>query len=161
PIERVSTIMLGYLYIILPLYLMYLIGAELQPTYNFYLPLGILWLTWTLDVMAYILGRVLGGKRLFERISPKKTWSGAIGGGLACVGMGGLMMFFPGGYDWWLIALIIAITSQLGDLIESMFKRSVRLKDSGKVLPGHGGMLDRFDGLLTALPFLYLYFLMG
>ncbi|MEL6732074.1 MAG: phosphatidate cytidylyltransferase [Bacteroidota bacterium] len=161
PVERVSTILMGYVYVILPFFLMYQIGAKLYTPYNFYLPLGILVLTWTLDVMAYIFGRFLGGPLLFERVSPKKTWSGAIGGAVSCLIVGLLMQYFIGGFDWWIVAIILSVTSQLGDLIESMFKRSVKLKDSGTVLPGHGGMLDRFDGLFTALPFLYLYFLLA
>ncbi|MCI4669378.1 MAG: phosphatidate cytidylyltransferase [Bacteroidia bacterium] len=159
PVETLGTIILGYVYVVLPLFLFYKISVPKGiESYNFAIPIGTLYLTWTLDVMAYTFGRIMGKHPLFPRVSPKKTWEGSIGGVIFCIGMGLLMdYFFPQEFSWTIISLIISIFSQLGDLVESMFKRSVKLKDSGKILPGHGGMLDRFDGMLISLPVIYLY----
>lgn len=159
PIDLLGTVVLGYMYCFVPFFLFYRFAAPIERTYDFTIPLGILFLTWTLDVSAYFAGRWFGKHPLYARISPKKTWEGAIIGGLMCIAMGTLMEYFL--YDrhsWIAISVIIAPISQLGDLTESMFKRSRQLKDSGGILPGHGGMLDRFDGFFFSLPFLYLYF---
>ena len=128
--------------------------------YDPFLPLGLLMLTWVLDSGAYFVGRWLGKRPLFPRISPKKTWEGSIGGAVLCIGLGVAMeQFLPAhSYNWIIIAAIISVFSQLGDLIESMFKRSIEIKDSGSLLPGHGGMLDRFDGVFVSTPFVFLYF---
>ncbi|MCB0856159.1 MAG: phosphatidate cytidylyltransferase, partial [Bacteroidetes bacterium] len=132
------------------------ISSEYDPS----LPLGILLLTWVLDSGAYFAGRWLGKHPLFPRISPKKTWEGSIGGAVLCIALGVLLekMLPAQPYNWIVIAAIISVFSQLGDLIESMFKRSIEIKDSGSLLPGHGGMLDRFDGIYVSIPFLFLYF---
>lgn len=170
PLQTLGAVVLGFVYCFLPLVLLYkmalpdieiLNGAM---NYDYQLPLGILLLTWVLDSFSYFAGRLFGKHPLFPRISPKKTWEGAAGGTLFCI-LGGLLLnhFFTDHsvpYNWLVIAAIICVFSQLGDLVESMFKRSVQLKDSGSILPGHGGMLDRFDGLYLSLPFLYLYFSM-
>ena len=113
-----------------------------------------------LDSGAYAVGRLMGRHPLFPRISPKKTWEGSIGGALLCLGLGVVLQIYvpQGNCNWIVVAAIISVFSQVGDLVESMFKRSVALKDSGSILPGHGGMLDRFDGVFLSVPFLYLYF---
>ncbi len=159
PVETVGTMVLGYIYVVLPFFLLFRMSIPGLPgSYNFLIPLGILWLTWTLDVMAYTFGKITGNHPLFPRVSPKKTWEGAVGGVVFCLGMAVLMeVYLPQSFSWLVIALITSFFSQLGDLVESMFKRSVALKDSGKLLPGHGGMLDRFDGMLISLPIIYLY----
>lgn len=160
PVETLGTIVLGYLYVVFPIYLLFRMSFPngTVSSYNFWIPLGTLWLTWTLDVMAYTFGRIMGKHPLFQRISPKKTWEGAIGGVAFCIGMALLMDYFlPQEFSWLVISILVSIFSQLGDLVESMFKRSVKLKDSGKILPGHGGMLDRFDGILVAVPVIFLY----
>lgn len=160
PLETLGTIVLGYLYVVFPIYLLYKIAFPTPSisSYNFWIPLGTLWLTWTLDVMAFAFGKILGKHPLFPRISPKKTWEGAIGGVIFCIGMAVLMDYFiPQKFSWLIISVLISVFSQLGDLVESMFKRSVKLKDSGKILPGHGGMLDRFDGMLISVPVIFLY----
>ncbi|TAE50833.1 MAG: phosphatidate cytidylyltransferase [Bacteroidetes bacterium] len=162
PGQLLGAVTLGYIYCYLPFFLFFQLAVpEIVEQYDFRLPLGILWLTWTLDVFAYFIGRFFGKRPLFLRISPKKTWEGAVGSAIACLGMGWLMqtLLAPQGYSWLIIASIICIFSQLGDLVESMFKRSVHLKDSGGILPGHGGMLDRFDGMFFSLLFIYFYFL--
>jgi len=121
---------------------------------------------WTNDTMAYIVGSLIG-KTPFSKISPKKTWEGTIGGVILCtVIIGFLFSFinhkmadkaaFPD-YHWFFIAAIAAIFGTMGDLFESKLKRLAGVKDSGQMMPGHGGFLDRFDSLLLAVPFVWLY----
>jgi phosphatidate cytidylyltransferase len=160
PGYQIGSIIFAFAYVVLPLYLLF--DVSLLPTpaaYSFHLPLGFLFLTWALDVAAYFGGKFLGRRPLFARISPKKTWEGAIIGAAFCLCWGWvnnqLLPIAQG--DWILVAGIVAVFSQLGDLIESMFKRSAKIKDSGGLLPGHGGMLDRFDGTFLSLPLVYLY----
>ena len=161
PLSSLGTSLLGLVYCYLPLFLLFKLSVpESVSDYAFSIPLGILLLTWTLDSFAYFSGRFFGKHPLFPRISPKKTWEGAIGGAICCIAVGvGLNYWFSDtGTNWVIIAFIISVVSQLGDLIESMFKRSRKLKDSGNILPGHGGMLDRFDGIYLSVPFIFLYF---
>ena len=161
PFEVLSKIILSFVYCFLPLILLYKISIpELPSDYRFALPLGILFLTWFLDSFAYFGGRLFGKNPLFPRISPKKTWEGALTGVVFCMGLGVALSMYtdPAPYNWIIIAAIISVFSQLGDLVESMFKRARQIKDSGKLLPGHGGMLDRFDGIYLSVPFIYLYF---
>lgn len=163
PVTIVAHIVLGFVYCFLPFYLLYEVSMpKLVQDYSPAIPLGILLLTWVLDSGAYFVGRLMGKRPLFPRISPKKTWEGSIGGAMLCIALGfGLNYWLePGGYNWVIIAVIISIFSQLGDLVESMFKRSMAIKDSGTLLPGHGGVLDRFDGIYVSMPFLFLYFSM-
>ncbi len=125
--------------------------------------IGILFLTWANDSFAYIIGSRIGKTLLFERISPKKTWEGTIGGGIMCILTGILIHQFLGILtlvDWLIIGGIVAIFGSLGDLVESMFKRSVGVKDSGTFMPGHGGFLDRFDAFIFAIPFVFLYLML-
>ncbi len=122
---------------------------------------------WTTDVFAYFVGGLLGGPKLAPRISPGKTWSGLMGGVLAATVIGGLLygMFIP--FDVleislqnFLLAALMAISAQIGDLGESWLKRKQMVKDSGKLIPGHGGLLDRVDGLILSTPLLaFLVFL--
>ncbi|MEZ4847068.1 MAG: phosphatidate cytidylyltransferase [Bacteroidia bacterium] len=161
PVPLLGNIVLGFVYCFLPLILFYKISLPvISSEYDPSLPLGILLLTWVLDSGAYFAGRWLGKHPLFPRISPKKTWEGSIGGAVLCIALGVLLekMLPAQPYNWIIIAAIISVFSQLGDLIESMFKRSIEIKDSGSLLPGHGGMLDRFDGIYVSIPFLFLYF---
>lgn len=161
PFQTLSNIMMSFIYCYLPLILLYHITVpELSSEYHYALPLGILFLTWFLDSFAYFGGRLFGKHPLFPRISPKKTWEGALTGVVFCMGLGIALSLYtePRSYNWLIIAGIISVISQLGDLVESMFKRSRQIKDSGKLLPGHGGMLDRFDGVYLSVPFIYLYF---
>ncbi|MBL7815484.1 MAG: phosphatidate cytidylyltransferase [Saprospiraceae bacterium] len=125
---------------------------------------GILLLTWANDSFAYIIGSRIGKTPLFPRISPKKTWEGTIGGAIMCILTGLGIYYFLGILsltDWLVIGGIVAVFGTLGDLIESMLKRSVGVKDSGSFMPGHGGFLDRFDAFIFALPFVYLYLLVA
>lgn len=121
-------------------------------------------LIWTNDVFAYLTGSMIGKHKLFERISPKKTIEGSLGGLVSTV----LLAFFANHY--WLhamgdlkiigMAVVVVVFGSLGDLCESMLKRQAGVKDSGNVIPGHGGVLDRFDATFLAVPFVYCYFLL-
>lgn len=117
-------------------------------------------IVWITDSGAYLIGRQFGKHKLAPRISPNKTWEGSIGGtAVAVMVMAIYTYFFPQQYSWgWmlLITLLLSIAGQFGDLIESGLKRYYKVKDSGTILPGHGGILDRFDSLLIVLPILYL-----
>jgi phosphatidate cytidylyltransferase len=134
--------------------------------FNFHFPLAFLLMLWTNDTGAYLSGRFLGRTKLFERHSPKKTWEGFIGGALLTIGTATLLSHYFSDVHWrqWAsMAVYISLVGTFGDLVESMFKRSINIKDSGGILPGHGGLLDRFDGLLLSAPlvfaFLYLFFI--
>lgn len=134
--------------------------------YNPILPLSIFIFIWCNDTGAYCIGSMLGKHRLFERISPKKSWEGSIGGGItALIAAAVLAHFFQflNLQEWMGLALVIVIFGTWGDLVESLIKRQMGVKDSGNFLPGHGGLLDRFDSTLLAVPVavLYLYFVMS
>ncbi|MEK9662524.1 MAG: CDP-archaeol synthase, partial [Alphaproteobacteria bacterium] len=122
--------------------------------------LTIFWLfavVWAADIGAYFTGRAIGGPKLAPRISPGKTWSGFAGGMILAVLIGGVGGWLKGG-EWgvaaFLVALAVALASVFGDLLESWVKRRFGAKDSGSIMPGHGGVLDRIDGILTATPVL-------
>lgn len=124
--------------------------------------LALLILIWASDTFAYCGGSLLGKHKLFERISPKKTWEGSIIGGICTLALSIAFAFIPyfGNSSilfWMGLALIAVVFGTLGDLIESMFKRSYQVKDSGKIMPGHGGILDRFDSFIFAIPVAVLY----
>lgn len=125
-----------------------------------YLLLGFFILIWTGDTMAYLGGWAFGKHRLFERISPKKSWEGSIIGGLFALAMAWfLSLFFTelSSLQWMGMAAIIIVAGTLGDLAESLLKRSVGVKDSGHMLPGHGGFMDRFDSVFLSAPFVFIY----
>lgn len=136
--------------------------SNYQVQYNPILPLSIFIFTWINDTGAYCTGMLFGKHRLFERISHKKSWEGSIGGGvfsiIAAIVMAHYFPFMP--ISIWIgLALTVVIFGTLGDLTESLLKRTIGIKDSGNILPGHGGMLDRFDSTLMAVPaaVVYLY----
>jgi len=121
---------------------------------------GFLLLLWANDTGAYLTGVTLGRHRLMERISPKKSWEGFFGGVIIAVLAAWLLSDWLGVVDtagWIIISLIISIAGTFGDLIESMLKRSIDVKDSGSILPGHGGFLDRFDSAIISFPLVYLF----
>jgi phosphatidate cytidylyltransferase len=127
--------------------------------FAFVLPLGILVALWINDTMAYLVGSFIG-KTPFSKISPKKTWEGTIGGAILCIVVVALLGWWINDYkvtDWIAIAAIVAVFGVMGDLFESKLKRRAGVKDSGSIMPGHGGFLDRFDSLLLATPFVWLY----
>lgn len=113
---------------------------------------------WATDIFAYFAGRTFGGPRLAPRISPKKTWAGAIGGTLAAVLAGSLLAIAVGKFDARipLVALALSVAAQIGDLAESWLKRRFGVKDSSHIIPGHGGVMDRVDGLVAAASLLYV-----
>jgi phosphatidate cytidylyltransferase len=122
--------------------------------------IGFILLIWANDTGAYLAGITLGRHKLMERISPKKTWEGFIGGIIIALAAAWFLSGFLGvvnRFSWLGISLIVSITGTYGDLAESMLKRSAGAKDSGSVLPGHGGFLDRFDSTLLSFPLVYLF----
>lgn len=161
PFTNIAFIFLGMIYIGVPFALLDFIAFNGEHFYANTV-FGLLLLSWANDTGAYLVGSRLGKTRLFERISPKKTWEGTIGGMLITLLLSFVLHFIFHELrliDWLVLGTIVAIFGTLGDLVESMLKRSVRVKDSGKILPGHGGMLDRFDGFLFTLPFVAAYLL--
>ena len=160
PFERIAYTFLGTIYIALPFSLLHF--AVIQgDTYNYKIAFGSIFLLWANDVGGYFGGKALGKHKLYERVSPKKTWEGSISGALMSIMTAIGLFYFMGGLtmvQWVVLALIIVIAGSLGDLIESQLKRSLSIKDSGQSIPGHGGFLDRFDGLLLAAPFIAAYF---
>ncbi len=136
------------------------------PREGFYLTLTVFLLVWATDTFAYIAGRSFGKHPLAPAVSPKKTWEGAVGGaaGALLVAVGLKATLLAGVLSWpsvLVVALICGAVSQFGDLFESKLKRSVGAKDSGNMLPGHGGMLDRFDAMILAAPLVYLYLVLA
>lgn len=162
PFRNLSYKLLGLLYISAPLALLNCFGFLHGDgnTYTYEPVLGFFILIWINDTMAYLTGMTMGKTLLFKRISPKKTWEGTIGGGVfTLIAAYVLSLFFDSLtlIDWLFIAAIIVTFGSLGDLIESMLKRSLNIKDSGKLLPGHGGILDRFDAVFISSPLILTY----
>lgn len=144
---------LGLLYISLSWGMMIDLNAV-----SYLIPLGLIISIWINDTMAYIVGSLIG-KTPFSAISPKKTWEGTIGGAMLAVVVVGLLAWWLGYpvHHWVVIAILAAVIGTSGDLLESKLKRMANVKDSGTIMPGHGGFLDRFDSLLLATPFVWLY----
>ncbi len=154
PFGSIAYTLLGVVYVVLPFIAFFSLGF-VTGAYDYRLPLGFMLILWGNDTGAYLMGKFLGRNRLFERISPNKTWEGFVGGVLlALVTALVLGHYFTilAGWQWAGLALVVSLFGTFGDLVESMLKRSQQVKDSGAVLPGHGGLLDRFDGLLFAAP---------
>ena len=162
PIVNIGITMLGLVYIVLPFSLL---SFFYYPELNFGFPspillIGFFIVIWGNDTFAYLSGMAFGKHKLFERISPKKTWEGTIGGALFGVIVGIVFSLFYkdlNALEWIGYALTIIIFGTFGDLFESLMKRTLGLKDSGNIMPGHGGILDRFDSILMAAPFAYIY----
>jgi len=156
--------LLGLFYITLPTLLIIIIRTEnLQGVRDNYLkiiPCGIVFSIWVNDTMAYIVGSFIG-KTPLSKVSPKKTREGTFGGIILCVLVISSIGYFSKYYtltDWIVISSCCAVFGTLGDLLESKLKRMAKVKDSGTLMPGHGGFLDRFDSLLVAIPFLFVYY---
>lgn len=163
PIANIGSTLMGLVYIAAPISLFLFIPILLgEGEWNPLAALFYIFIIWANDVFAYLFGITLGKHRLFERISPKKSWEGFIGGLLGAMAMGYVASVVMGGnpIEWIGLALIAAISGVFGDLVESLFKRSVDVKDSGHILPGHGGWLDRFDALILSVPFVFLYLIL-
>ncbi len=165
PFNNISLVITGIFYVVLPFSLLmfffnpgFVAGVE-QSTFL----LGFFILIWSNDTFAYLCGSVLGKHKLFKRISPKKTWEGSIGGAVLTVLIGFILSKYfvdVDVIDWIIISIIIIITATIGDLTESMLKRSLKVKDTGNIFPGHGGVLDRFDAVFVAAPFVLLYLIL-
>ena len=159
PTENIASGILGIIYIAVPLSLSNLIVFDGEANYSPDLMIALLVLIWIYDSGAYLFGVSMGKHRLFERISPKKSWEGALGGILVTLAAS----FFMGKYidvdliHWLVITLLMVIISTFGDLSESLLKRQFGLKDSGQLIPGHGGLLDRFDSFLFSIPVFVCY----
>jgi phosphatidate cytidylyltransferase len=159
PFNNIAFTILGMVLTVTPFIFFHAL-AYLHGGFNFHLPLAFLIMLWGNDTGAYLSGRAFGKHKLFERHSPKKTWEGFIGGVLISAGIALIISHFYSEMPWlqWVgMAVIIGTFGTMGDLVESMFKRSINVKDSGGILPGHGGLLDRFDGLFLAVPVVYAY----
>jgi len=159
PFTNIAFTLLGVLYIAVPFALLNLLGF-LQGDYSWQPILGLMLLIWSADTGAYIAGKNFGKHKLLERVSPGKTWEGWAGGTvLSIVVAWVLAMFFQDLelYQWIGVAVIVSVFGVLGDLAESLLKRSLGVKDSGVLLPGHGGILDRFDSLILAIPFVVAF----
>jgi phosphatidate cytidylyltransferase len=164
PFTAIAYTYLGLIFTIMPFCFFHALGFVQGGNFNFHLPLSFFILLWSNDTGAYLVGRFLGRTKLFERHSPKKTWEGFFGGVAIAAGVSLILSHYYPELNWrqWVsVAILIGCFGTLGDLTESMLKRSINIKDSGSILPGHGGLLDRFDGVLLSAPvvFTYLYFI--
>lgn len=167
PFSNIAFGLFGVIYITIPFAALTIPSLEggLFSEYR-YIPnyvLGYFFLLWSNDTFAYLVGRAIGKRKLFERISPKKTWEGTMGGILCTQGIALLLSVYYQELEmiqWMILGLIVSVFGTLGDLVESMFKRSLGVKDSGSILPGHGGILDRFDGVFLSSPIAVTYLMM-
>lgn len=163
PFANIAVTLLGVLYIAAPISLLSFLIHRTTITGVEYIPeilLGFLYLLWANDTGAYLVGSAVGRNKLFERISPKKTWEGSIGGGVFALIIAYIISLFYKDItviDWIVGALLAVFAGTFGDLVESMLKRSLNIKDSGHIMPGHGGILDRFDSLIFAAPLFFVY----
>ncbi len=172
PVVNWAFTMLGQMYVALPFALLNVLAFRSTPdgvAYSYLAPLCIFIFLWSNDTGAYCFGSLLGKHKLFPRISPAKSWEGSIGGGIFVIIIAGLIGYFTelnGVNDlkmnipqWMGLGLTVVVFGTWGDLVESLLKRTFKIKDSGSILPGHGGMLDRFDSSLLAIPasVVYLY----
>lgn len=165
PFTNIAYTFLGIFYVAVPFALLNIATFE-NGQYDYQIIFGCLFILWASDTGAYFAGSLFGKRKLFERISPKKSWEGFAGGAaLALAFAYALPYFFSAinheptiqSWQWLTIGLIIIIGGTFGDLVESLLKRSIEIKDSGTSLPGHGGFLDRFDGLLISAPFIVAF----
>ena len=168
PIQDWAYTMLSQMYIALPFSLLNVLAFNATTngvvTFNTLLPLSIFIFLWVNDSGAYCVGSLLGRHKLFPRISPGKSWEGSIGGAVFVLIAAYAISYFLDGrmlnsIEWLGLGLVVVVFGTWGDLVESLFKRTLGIKDSGNILPGHGGMLDRFDSSLMAIPaaVIYLY----
>lgn len=156
PFENIAYSMLGIVYIGIPTAL--LVSISLTDASGHKVILTILLMVWASDVFAYLLGSKIGKHKMFPRISPKKTWEGTFSGVIGAI-LTGVLCFYVFAdvrfelWMWIVLGAVCTLFGILGDLVESMLKRSLGIKDSGTILPGHGGFLDRFDAFIFAVPF--------
>ncbi len=160
PFERIGMGLLGILYVTVPCICFIRMGYDVTGVLYKNIWIGSILLIWANDTFAYLIGRVIGKHPLFPSVSPKKTWEGSIGGIICTLGLSyGFSYWFPelSLTKWLGLGLIFTVFCIWGDLIESRLKRSLNIKDTGTLLPGHGGILDRFDALFFAAPFAWAW----
>jgi phosphatidate cytidylyltransferase len=159
PFRNIAFTLAGIIYVAIPFSLLNYIVMS-TGIFSYQVLFGFFFILWSSDTGAYLSGSAFGRHKLFPRVSPGKTWEGSIGGAIAAYSVA---FVISGWYtdinlmDWLVIATILVVIGTLGDLVESLFKRSINVKDSGSLLPGHGGILDRFDSLIMASPFVFTY----
>lgn len=175
PINDWAYTMLGQMYVALPFSLIFFLAFQIDAmnnaSFEMLVPLCLFVFLWANDTGAYCTGSLLGRHKLFPRISPGKTWEGSAGGAVLVLIVAGIVGYFANKdmnnphllsiTEWMGLGLVVVVFGTWGDLVESLFKRTLGIKDSGNILPGHGGMLDRFDSSLLAIPaaVMYLYFI--
>ena len=161
PAANIGITFMGVVYVALPFSLMCYIPIIGSETWSPWMMIFYVFIIWANDVFAYLVGMSVGRHRLCERLSPKKSWEGFFGGiaGAVVLGLVAARVMDGSCWVWAGLALVAAATGVLGDLVESMFKRAAGVKDSGTLIPGHGGVLDRFDAMLLSAPFVFVYML--
>ncbi len=172
PIQTWAYTMMSQLYIALPFSMVSVLAFRATPegvVFTSLMPLSVFVFLWTNDTGAYCCGSLLGRHKLFPRVSPGKSWEGSVGGAVFVMAVSALVWYLADAYgvndlqlglaQWLGLGLVVVVFGTWGDLVESLFKRTLGIKDSGNILPGHGGMLDRFDSSLLAFPaaVVYLY----
>ena len=170
PIHDWAYTMMSQMYVVLPFSLLNMLAFRAAPEgimYVYTLPLSVFVFLWVNDTGAYCCGSLFGKHKLFPRVSPGKSWEGSIGGGIFVLAAAALVWYLTDTYDmnptgmgmweWMGLGLTVVVFGTWGDLVESLFKRTLGIKDSGNILPGHGGMLDRFDSSLLAIPAAVVY----
>ena len=170
PIHDWAYTMMSQMYVVLPFSLLNMLAFRAAPEgimYVYTLPLSVFVFLWVNDTGAYCCGSLFGKHKLFPRVSPGKSWEGSIGGGVFVLAAAALVWYLTDTYDmnptgmgmweWIGLGLTVVVFGTWGDLVESLFKRTLGIKDSGNILPGHGGMLDRFDSSLLAIPAAVVY----
>ncbi|MGL1886592.1 MAG: phosphatidate cytidylyltransferase [Reichenbachiella sp.] len=159
PFTNIAFTFLGIFYVALPISLLS-VAAFTFGHYSYQIIIGLFLILWASDTGAYFAGIQFGKRKLFERVSPKKSWEGSVGGAILSLAFAvGVSHWFKDLelWQWLFISIITVVCGTYGDLVESLFKRSMQIKDSGRKLPGHGGFLDRFDGLLLSVPFIVIF----
>ena len=170
PVHDWAYTMMSQMYVVLPFSLLNMLAFRAAPEgimYVYTLPLSVFVFLWVNDTGAYCCGSLFGKHKLFPRVSPGKSWEGSIGGGVFVLAAAALVWYLTDTYDmnptgmgmweWMGLGLTVFVFGTWGDLVESLFKRTLGIKDSGNILPGHGGMLDRFDSSLLAIPAAVVY----
>lgn len=163
PLANLGATLLGVPYVAVPLsLLLYVPVLAGDGVWRPETVLCYIFIIWANDVFAYLVGMTFGRHRLCERLSPKKSWEGFFGGlaGAVATGLAAAYALDANYWVWGGLALVASLSGVAGDLVESMFKREAGVKDSGQVIPGHGGVLDRFDALLLSAPYVFLYLLL-
>ncbi|WP_295992593.1 phosphatidate cytidylyltransferase [uncultured Alistipes sp.] len=159
PAANIAVTLLGVVYVALPFSLLLYLPILSTDAWTPWVVVAYVAIIWANDVCAYLVGMTVGRRKLFERLSPKKSWEGFFGGLAGAVGAGLAAGHLLGASlaAWAGLALVAAVVAVAGDLAESMFKRAAGVKDSGALIPGHGGVLDRFDAMLLSAPFVFVY----